>query len=89
MSAGGICPLCEDPEPVLELEAGESVVDGRLAHRSCLLRVVLGGIGHLEDHAYWCRQVGDPDGGRSRRQSGIEVAAWVEEHGVQAAVERG
>jgi len=90
VSAGtGICPLCEDPEPVLALDDGESTVDGRLAHRDCLLRVVLGGIGHLENHAYWCREKGDPDGGRTARQSGIEVAAWVREHGVEAAAARG
>lgn len=87
--SGNICSLCEDPEPVLPLEAGKSTVDGRLVHRDCLLRVVLGGIGHLEDHAYWCREMHDPDGGRSARQSGIEVAAWVREHGVEAAAARG
>ena len=63
-------------------------MDGRLAHRSCLLRTVLGGIGHLEDHAHWCGEMHDPDGGRTMRQSGIEVAAWVMEHGVKAATRR-
>lgn len=80
-----ICPLCDDPEPVLPVEAGESTVDGRLTHRDCLLRVVLGGIGHLESHAYWCRERGDPDGGRTARQSAIETAAWVRKHGIGAA----
>lgn len=79
------CPLCEDPEPVLPGQAGESTVDGRLSHRACLLRMVLGGIGHLEDHAYWCTKMHDPDGGRTARQSGIEVLAWVREHGIEAA----
>jgi hypothetical protein len=83
----GICPLCD--EEVAVPEAAETVVDGRLTHRSCMLRLVLGGIGHLEDHVYWCRVRHDPDGGRTFRQSGIEVAAWVEEHGMEAAVLRG
>jgi hypothetical protein len=51
------------------------------AHDECMLRSVLGGIGHLEDHDHWCNEVGDPDGGRSYRQSAIEVAAWAREHG--------
>lgn len=53
----------------------------REAHWECLLRSVIGGIGHLEDHQHWCQEVGDPDGGRTYRQSAIEVAAWVAEHG--------
>jgi hypothetical protein len=51
------------------------------AHWECLMRSVLGGIGHLEDHQHWCIEVGDPDGGRSYRQSAVEVAEWVKEHG--------
>ena len=48
--------------------------------RECSLRSVLGGIGHMEDHQHWCREVGDPDGGRSDRQSALEVWAWVRAH---------
>ncbi len=51
------------------------VVENRLAHRECMVRSVTGGIGHLEDHDYWCVKMGDPDGGRTYRQSAIEVAA--------------
>jgi hypothetical protein len=42
-------------------------------HRECGLRAVSGGIGHFEDHQLWCESRGDPDGGRSRRQSSLEV----------------
>jgi hypothetical protein len=42
-------------------------------HRECGLRAVQGGIGHWEDHAKWCEGLGDPDGGRTRRQSSLEV----------------
>lgn len=54
----------------------------RKVHRECALRNVLGGIGHIEDHQTWCREMRDPDGGRTYRQSAIEVDAWVREHGV-------
>jgi len=58
-------------------------------HQECGLREVLGGIGHLTDHAYWCRTVRDPDMGLPYRQSARLVLEWVNEHGVEAAVERG
>jgi hypothetical protein len=44
-------------------------------HKECGLRAVSGGIGHFEDHHYWCQVRHDPDGGRSRRQSALEVWA--------------
>jgi hypothetical protein len=76
------CPLCHEPvtdeqytHPMMTLEGSG------WAHRECLLRAVWGGIGHLEDHAHWCGRVGDPDGGRSYRQSALEVDAWVAAHG--------
>lgn len=55
----------------------------RSAHRECMLRTVLGGIGHLEDHQHWCNEMHDPDGGRTFRQSALEVDAWVHKHGVE------
>ena len=75
------CLLCGEPitdhpslcAPTWSLEDGEW--QQRLAHRECMLRSVTGGIGHLEDHDYWCVKMGDPDGGRTYRQSAIEVAA--------------
>ncbi len=45
------------------------------AHRECALRAVVGGIGHHEDHQRWCNVAGDPDGGRTYRQSALEVDA--------------
>lgn len=50
-------------------------------HRECLLRSAMGGIGHLENHAHWCKEMGDPDGGRTFRQSALEVDAWVVDNG--------
>jgi hypothetical protein len=51
-------------------------------HRECSLRSVRGGIGHLTDHAYWCGQKHDPDGGLSRRESALRVWNWVIDYGL-------
>lgn len=80
------CVLCEQT-----IGAGEDTrpmggpTGPSLAHRECLLRSVLGGIGHLEDHQHWCIEVEDPDGGRTYRQSAIEVEKWVHEHSIEEA----
>ena len=83
---GESCLLCE--EPIAEQDQGSFMGNHRGApralapvHRECSLRSVLGGIGHLEDHAYWCATQGDPDGGRTYRQSSMEVWEWVQMHG--------
>lgn len=73
----GACGLCEEP-----LEAGQDThplggVPSGAAHRECLLRCVMGGIGHHLDHAFWCGVMGDPDGGRTYRQSALEVDALL------------
>jgi hypothetical protein len=52
------------------------------AHRACMMRSVIGGIGHLEDHDFWCAVMNDPDGGRTYYQSALEVAEWVTRNGV-------
>jgi hypothetical protein len=46
-------------------------------HRECMLRTVMGGIGHLTDHAFWCNGQGDPDMGLSFRESALAVDQWV------------
>ena len=71
------CVLCEEP-----IELTDKLVSNLIAHRECLLRNVMGGIGHLENHAYWCGEMHDPDGGRTLRQSGLEVDEWIARHGV-------
>lgn len=71
-----ICPLCSEPIGDNDLDVRPINGDGR-AHRPCLLRSVVGGIGHLEDHERWCLGEHDPDGGRSYRQSALEVDDWV------------
>jgi hypothetical protein len=73
-----LCQLCG--ELINDLDNDVRVVLPGVAHRACLLREVVGGIGHLEDHARWCVVEGDPDGGRTYRQSAIEVDEWVASH---------
>jgi hypothetical protein len=55
---------------------------GAQAHRACLLRSVLGGIGHLTNHGYWCGEMKDPDAGMTFRQSSLGVWAFVHDEGV-------
>jgi hypothetical protein len=79
------CPLCGDSIDSNELQGfGTLTVDGerRAYHRECGVRSALGGIGHLEDHAYWCIEMNDPDGGRTYHQSALEVMAWIKEKGM-------
>lgn len=56
-----------------------------VTHRECALRSVIGGIGHLQDHAYWCNERHDPDAGMTYRQSAIAVDLWIHKYGVEAA----
>lgn len=59
--------LDTSPTPIYTPEGPKKV------HRSCMLREVLGGIGHLIAHEYWCEQKHDPDAGLTRRQSALLV----------------
>ena len=78
------CVLCG--EPILPSdERPRAVID---AHRECGLREVLGGIGHLVAHEYWCLQKHDPDAGLTYHQSALLTDAWVHVMGVEAAAER-
>lgn len=83
------CPLChtdvEDVEDagglmVHVMVEAPDMAEVRLVHRECMLRSVMGGIGHLEDHDFWCEQMHDPDGGLSYRESALKVAKFMEEH---------
>lgn len=61
-------------------EAGQ-----QMAHRECLLRSVMGGIGHLADHAHWCLTMHDPDGGYTYRESALLVDQWVADHAIDGS----
>lgn len=49
-------------------------------HRECAFRISMGGIGHFENHLYWCVEMHDPDGGRTARQSALAVWEWAQTH---------
>ena len=63
--------------------------DDEAMHRECNLRAVMGGIGHLIAHAYWCVERSDPDAGLTYRQSALLVDAFVAVVGVDEAARRG
>lgn len=74
---GRLCSLCK--EAIDEGDAGVfAYMNGSLVphHRECGFRSVMGGIGHLIDHEFWCKVIGDPDAGRSYRESALEVWDW-------------
>ncbi len=80
---GERCAFCS--EPIAEDDQGSFVGTGSgpaPMHRECSLRSAVGGIGHLTNHAYWCGEQGDPDGGLSARQSALMVWNWVADHGL-------
>lgn len=53
----------------VEGDNGALMDNGWAQHRECSLRVVMGGIGHLVDHAKYCRGPLGTDAGLSYRQS--------------------
>lgn len=83
MPLGENCELCG--EHIIPGDQGSFIgkVDGGLGpvHKECSLRSVLGGIGHLDHHNYWCVKNHDPDGGFSYRESALQVWKWVADHG--------
>lgn len=90
-----VCAFCDEPV-TSEDRQGQHVgyVDGslehtlHLTHYECGLRSVLGGIGHMTNHAHWCVEEGDPDAGMSYRDSAREVLRIVREVGVEEASRR-
>lgn len=77
----------EETRPMLYVN--DTGTHERQVHVECGLRDVVGGWGHLTDHVYWCRLMHDPDGGLPLRESALRVWAWVNDHGVEAAVRIG
>lgn len=76
-----ICADCL--EPILPGEDKADIITMDV-HRECALRSVIGGIGHLIDHAHFCKGVG-PDAGLDRRTSALLVDVWIHRKGVEAA----
>lgn len=84
-----ICPMCDeklDPGDVQRNPPTLYTAEGpRAAHRECMLRVALGGIGHLIDHQHFCIDKGDPDAGLPFHLSAKLVDVWVAYYGVERA----
>lgn len=87
---GEHCGLCDEPIGPFDQgsfignmtgEEGHWVPTMSPVHRECSLREVLGGIGHLKNHSYWCGEMHDPDGGVGFRESALLVWNWVADHG--------
>lgn len=74
------CILCD--EPMLD-ERSRTV---QPMHRECGLRSVMGGIGHLIDHAHFCKGELGPDAGLPYRLSALLCDTWVRYKGVEDAV---
>ena len=74
-----VCPLCDEPVWGDAANAPLYTEDGaRTVHWQCMLRQVVGGIGHLVAHEHWCGAPRhDPDAGLTYRQSALLTAAWV------------
>jgi hypothetical protein len=87
------CPLCDEPVDLVHIAQHPLYTpEGpRAVHWQCMLREVMGGIGHLIAHDYWCTQHHDPDAGLTYRQSALLTAAWVEAVGVrdEPVIDRG
>lgn len=66
----------------------DGTAEMRWVHDDCALREVLGGIGHLVAHEYWCLQRHDPDAGLTYRKSALLVYHWVNIVGSKSTTER-
>jgi hypothetical protein len=84
------CVYCEEPLLGNVAPGVIGTPEGiRHGHIECSLREVLGGIGHLIAHDYWCTERHDPDAGLTYRQSALLVDAFVRAVGVEEAAGRG
>ncbi len=80
-----ICFHCQ--EPILDSDERADVITMDM-HRECALRSALGGIGHLLDHAHFCKGELGPDAGLDYRTSALLVDVWVARRSVEEAVKR-
>jgi hypothetical protein len=82
------CPMCREPaESDLAPDPLYTSEGPRIVHRACMLRSVIGGIGHLLDHAHFCGVLRDPDAGLDYRTSALLVDVWVQRHGIENFVD--
>lgn len=69
--------MCKQPV----LSTDNRAVANMAMHVECAVRMSLGGIGHLLDHAHFCGN-GDPDAGLDYRTSAKMVMVWVKSRSV-------
>lgn len=82
------CELCDEAIPPGADTVPLGTVDGPgWAHRECMLRQAVGGIGHLVAHDYWCRQHHDPDAGLTFRQSSLLADCFIHVVGIDRPAE--
>jgi hypothetical protein len=84
------CPMCDEPVvPGGDISPTSlfTAEGPQRVHRSCMLREVLGGIGHLIAHDYWCTERHDPDANLTYRQSALLVDAFVAVVGVEPLID--
>lgn len=70
---GELCVSCR--EAFVDGDRGLIFATGLRQHRECGLRGVLGGIGHIVNHAHYCHGELGPDAGLSYRTSALMV--WL------------
>ena len=83
------CPMCDEPVvPGGDISPSSlfTAEGPQRVHRSCMLREVVGGIGHLIAHDYWCVKHHDPDAGLTRRQSALLVDVYAAVVGIEQTV---
>ena len=82
------CVLCHE-EIGLLYDDWVPLNPAQMAHRECSVREVIGGIGHLLAHPYWCVLERDPDAGLTFHQSALMVARLVDLLGIEEVIKRG
>lgn len=76
---GEDCEVCHQPiragdQGALVWAMVDPLAPVRLPHhRECVLRVMVGGIGHIVDCEFWCQLHQDGDAGLSLRSSAVKV----------------
>lgn len=88
MIAEDECPSCGDTHDGHDTVPIYTQDGPRRAHRSCMLREVMGGIGHHIDHEHFCVGQGDPDAGLGTRLSGLLVDTLIQHLGVDAVASK-
>lgn len=84
------CLLCGEEITLTDSPGTIGTPEGmRRMHRECSLREVMGGVGHVIAHPYWCTQKHNPDAGFSYRESARIVWAIVQIIGTEKAVDVG